>query len=100
MFILVGFITYVQAKPTPANLYEQLCEVNQEWYKYRSTAESLGLVNAPKIENEQDLLVFHIQTLEKIFLNRAVTSLTSAQQLKRKRMLALEPAVIGMTAGF
>lgn len=82
---LAGLITFAQAKNTvPNNLYEQLCEVNQEWYKNRSIAKKLGFLQAPTIQNEQDLLVFHIQTLEKIFLNRKNHHLNNAQKIQRQ----------------
>jgi hypothetical protein len=78
--VFVGF-----AKPN--NLYEQLCEVNQEWRKNRQIAQELGFLDAPIISNEQDLLVFHIQTLEKIFLSRSLSSLNETQQQARQRNL-------------
>ena len=86
LLLLAGFISFAQAKE-PQNLYEQLCEVNQEWYKNRPIAKQLGFLQAPIIPNEQDLLVFHIQTLEKIFLAQNVTHLTPKQQAERQRNL-------------
>ena len=85
LLLLAGFISFAQAKPK--NLYEQLCEVNQEWRKNRPIAKKLGFLQAPIIQNEQDLLVFHIQTLEKVFLARKTTRLTDKQRIERQRNL-------------
>jgi hypothetical protein len=71
----------------PSNLYEQLCEVNQEWLKNQQLAEELGFIQAPVIKNEQDLLVFHIQTLQAIFTKRTSNHLNSNQQQARLRHL-------------
>ncbi|TAG91463.1 MAG: hypothetical protein EAZ20_03285 [Bacteroidetes bacterium] len=71
----------------PQNLYEQLCEVNQEWLKYKKIAKNLGYLSMPKIENEQDLLVFHIQTLEKIFTEKNTNDLSKSQLIQRKKHL-------------
>ena len=90
LLLLAGLITFVQAKPDmqkPSNLYEQLCEVNQEWKKNRIIAQKLGFLKAPTIEQEQDLLVFHIQALEKIFLSRSTAHLTKAQKVARQKHL-------------
>lgn len=84
-FVLSSFIFFAQAKPQ--NLYEQLCEVNQEWYKNREIAEKLGFLAAPTINDEQDLLVFHIQALEQIFLARPTNNLTTEQQTQRQKQL-------------
>lgn len=85
MWLLVGCITFVQA--TPRNLYEQLCEVNPAWHSNHSTAQKLGLLQAPTIQNEQDLLVFHIQTLAKIFSTRSTHHLSKLQQHQRQKHL-------------
>ena len=70
------------------NLYEQLCEVNQEWKINKEIATEFGFLTAPIIENEQDLLVFHIQTLENIFKNRTSSlNLTSEQKAQRIKNL-------------
>jgi hypothetical protein len=71
----------------PSNLYEQLCEVNQEWLKNRSIAQELGFLEAPIMQNEQDLLVFHIQTLQAIFSKRPSVHLNLNQQQVRLRHL-------------
>ncbi|OJJ22837.1 hypothetical protein BKI52_00365 [marine bacterium AO1-C] len=90
LLFLAGFFAFGQAKnKKPENLYEQLCEVNQEWYKNRPIAKQLGFLQAPVIQNEQDLLVFHIQALEKIFLSRNAKHLTKAQQAKRQQNLRI-----------
>jgi hypothetical protein len=73
----------------PANLYEQLCQVNQEWYQNQAIAEKLGFTQMPIINDEQELLVFHLQTLEKIFLNKDSQHLNFAQENNRKRHLAI-----------
>lgn len=86
-FLLLGLFCTAQA--TPKNLYEQLCEVNQEWYKNHAIAEKLGFLNAPLITNEQDLLVFHIQTLERIFLARVPALPTLQWQARAEHLKVL-----------
>lgn len=83
--ILVLISSVLFAKPI--NLYEQLCEVNQEWYKNRAIAQELGFLEAKPIADEQDLLVFHIQTLEKIFLQKANLQLSETQRQNRQQTL-------------
>lgn len=83
-FIVINTTHIIHAK-TPQNLYEQLCEVNQEWHKYKKIATDLGYLMMPKIENEQDLLVFHIQSLEKIFTEKNTNYLSTSQLIQRKK---------------
>lgn len=90
MLLLVGCITFAQAKKQyrkPKNLYEQLCEVNPNWQQNQAVAKKLGFLQAPIISNEQNLLVFHVQILEKIFLARSTNHLNKAQKLNRKKHL-------------
>ncbi len=75
------------ATSPPANLYEQLCKVNQEWYQYKEIAKKNNYINMKIIENEQDLLVFHIKALEMIFKKRNLTNLSPTQLLNRKKNL-------------
>ncbi len=72
---------------TPQNLYEQLCEVNQEWHTNRAIAEQFGYLNMPVIKDEQDLLVFHIQALEQIFSSRPTAHLAYPLQQARAKQL-------------
>ncbi len=83
--MLVSVVLLAQA--TPRNLYEQLCEVNQEWYKHRAIAQKMGLVKAKPLKHEQDLLSFHIRTLEQIFRQRPIDHLNPAQQRQRRQHL-------------
>jgi hypothetical protein len=87
LLFFFGFWGIFAGFSKPVNLYEQLCEVNQEWRKNRQIAQELGFLTAPLITNEQDLLVFHIQTLEKIFLGRSLPNLSETQQQARQRNL-------------
>ncbi|EAY24927.1 hypothetical protein M23134_04966 [Microscilla marina ATCC 23134] len=83
--MLVSVVLLAQA--TPRNLYEQLCEVNQEWHKHRATAQKMGLVQAKPLKHEQDLLSFHIRTLGQIFRQRPIAHLSPAQQRQRHQHL-------------
>lgn len=83
MFIFLFCLISLSSNAKPTNLYEQLCEVNQEWLKNRQIATELGFFETPIIRNEQDLLAFHIQTLQAIFSKRASIHLTPAQKKAR-----------------
>ncbi len=69
------------------SLYDQLCEINREWHKYSDIAEKRGYTKMSPIMIEQDALVFHIQALENIFLERDVLHLSIFQQQNRKDIL-------------
>jgi hypothetical protein len=77
----------LQVQATPQNLYEQLCEINQEWHKNRAIAESMGFLNLPPIAGEQNILSFHIKTLWQIFRNRDASALSPTQQQARANNL-------------
>jgi len=83
------WIFFQTTQATPQNLYEQLCEVNQEWYKNRTIAEQLGFLHAPAIKNEQALLTFHIQALESIFLARNPALPANQKQARAKHLQVL-----------
>jgi hypothetical protein len=87
IFTLMGSLLSLSTLATPLNLYEQLCEVNQEWRKYRPLAETLGLPALPTIQEEQELLVRHIQLLGQIFATRFVENLTYTQRQARQQHL-------------
>jgi organic radical activating enzyme len=44
--VLFACFSFVEAK-TPKNLYEQLCEINQEWKKYPEIAQKMNFQNIP-----------------------------------------------------
>ncbi|TAE19925.1 MAG: hypothetical protein EAZ95_00820, partial [Bacteroidetes bacterium] len=81
------FLGLLQAQATPQNLYEQLCEINQEWHKNRAIAESMSFLNLPPIAGEQNILSFHIETLWQIFRNRDASALSPTQQQARANNL-------------
>ena len=88
--LLVGCMMFAQAKSLkPNNLYAQLCEVNPEWRKNRPLAQQLGLLQAPTMYANQDLLAFHVQTLQKIFAKRATPHLSPTQKRNRQQHLAI-----------
>lgn len=87
MLVLLGINMLAQA--TPQNLYEQLCEVNQEWHKHRATAQKMGLLQAQPLKNEQDLLSFHIRILQQIFSQRSIAHLSPPQQHQRQQHLGV-----------
>ncbi len=74
---------------TGKNLYNQLCEVNKEWTKYADIAQARGYMQMSPIVGEQDLLVFHIQALEQIFLAKNTENLSVFAQENRKSMLKI-----------
>ncbi|TAE07471.1 MAG: hypothetical protein EAZ95_18360, partial [Bacteroidetes bacterium] len=81
------FFGLLQAQATPQNLYEQLCEINQEWHENRAIAESMGFLNLPPIAGEQNILSFHVETLWQIFRNRDASALSPTQQQARANNL-------------
>lgn len=85
MWVLLSISLFAQA--TPKNLYEQLCEVNQEWYKHKAIAQKMGFLQAKPLKNEQDLLSFHIRTLQQIFWQRSTAHLSPTQQHQRQQHL-------------
>ena len=80
-------MAFAQGKPLPRNVYQQLCKVNPEWHKNKWIAQQLGLLQAPTIENEQDLLAFHLQILGKVFSQRIHPHLSVVQQRNRQTHL-------------
>lgn len=71
----------------PTNLYEQLCAVNQEWHKNKAIAEALGFTNQPIIQNEQDLLGFHLEILEKIFSGKInISNLSNTSKIDENNL--------------
>lgn len=88
LFLSFAFVLgLLQAQATPQNLYEQLCEINQEWHKNRAIAESMGFLNLPPIAGEQNILSFHIETLWQIFRNRDASVLSPTRQQARANNL-------------
>ena len=71
------------------HLYEQLCEVNQEWKKHEDIALKYGLKGQSPIYDEVELLAFHLRLLEKEFRLQSVKHLTKKQQEARWQHLSV-----------
>ncbi len=75
----------------PTNLYEQLCAVNQEWHKNKAIADAFGFANQPIIQNEQDLLGFHLEILEKIFSGKInISNLSNLSKITQNNLSFLQ----------
>jgi hypothetical protein len=68
-------------------LYEQLCEVNQEWKTRQDIAQKYQLTTLAPITNEADLLIFHLSLLEKEFRLHTPENLSKSQKQARLQTL-------------
>ncbi len=71
----------------PKNLYEQLCEINQEWKNKAEFAEKLGFSSQKTILSEREILQFHLRFLEKYFRQQPIDHLSKKQQVNRLKYL-------------